>query len=90
MCLGIPGQIAEIIPDVDVATVDIAGIPRDINLGLLTEEGIRPGDWILVHMGFAVERIDEHEAAEALAGLRATSDAFTEELSSRAAATRNR
>jgi hydrogenase assembly chaperone HypC/HupF len=73
MCLGIPGQVVEVLADYDgqLALVDVQGARRRINLGLLEpdQESLNPGDWVLIHMGFALERIDEAEAKEALAGL---------------------
>ena len=65
MCLAIPGQVVEILDPVNqIAKVDVVGVRRNINVGLLAEEGggIVPGDWVLVHVGFAISRIDEAEA----------------------------
>jgi hydrogenase expression/formation protein HypC len=72
MCLGIPGRVVSMVEDNDLlAMVDVAGTERPINLGLLDEEsGVGPGDWILIHMGFALQQIDEQEAAIALEGLQ--------------------
>lgn len=73
MCLGIPGQVIEVLADYDdqLALVDVQGARRHINLGLLEpdQEALSPGEWVLIHMGFALERIDEAEAKEALAAL---------------------
>jgi len=72
MCLGIPGRVVEI-PDGyhgQIGLVDVAGEKRRVNIGLLEDEPARPGDWVIIHMGFAVEKTDEAGAAEALAGLR--------------------
>lgn len=72
MCLGIPGRVVEI-PDGyhgQIALVDVAGETRRVNVGLLEDEPARPGDWVIIHMGFAVEKTDEAGAGEALAGLR--------------------
>jgi hydrogenase expression/formation protein HypC len=73
MCLGIPGQVVEVLAEHggELAMVDVQGAWRRINLGLLEpDEGApAPGDWVLIHMGFALERIDEAEARQALAGL---------------------
>ena len=73
MCLGIPGQVVEVLSDYDgqLALVDVQGARRRINLGLLEPDDGAPsaGDWVLIHMGFAMERIDEAAAKEALAGL---------------------
>lgn len=65
MCLAIPGQIREIVDPVNqLATVEVVGVRRTVNIGLLVDEpgGIGPGDWVLVHVGFAISRIDEAEA----------------------------
>jgi len=67
MCLGIPGEIKEVLGDPpDLAKVTINGSAQLINIGLLEDEGLAAGDWILVHMGFALSRIDEEEAHAAL------------------------
>ncbi len=61
MCLAIPGQITEIVDEAtQLATADIGGVRRNISVGLL--EGAAPGDWVLIHVGFAISRIDEEEA----------------------------
>jgi hydrogenase expression/formation protein HypC len=65
MCLAIPGQIQEIVDDdLRLARVDVAGVRRNVNIGLLdsTDESVRPGDWVLIHVGFALSKIDEAEA----------------------------
>ena len=72
MCLGIPGQIVEVIdPDRRLAVVDVGGVRRTINIAFIVDEGHPAagclGDWVLVHVGFAMSRIDEKEAALTLA-----------------------
>jgi hydrogenase expression/formation protein HypC len=65
MCLAIPGQIVEIVDEPNrLAKVDVAGVRRTINVGLVDEDesGTAVGDWVLVHVGFAISRIDEAEA----------------------------
>jgi hydrogenase expression/formation protein HypC len=72
MCLGIPGQVVEIVAGFgdQLALVDVMGARRKVNIGMLEEEVVlQPGDWVLIHMGFALERIDAAEAARARAGL---------------------
>lgn len=70
MCLGIPGQLVEISSDdTHRATADVSGVRRTVDVGLLQDEVLVPGDWVLVHVGFAMARIDEGEAARALASL---------------------
>ena len=63
MCLGIPGQIVELLADHEhLAKVDVSGVGRTINIGLLEDEHLVPGDWVLIHVGFAMSKIDEEEA----------------------------
>jgi hydrogenase expression/formation protein HypC len=79
MCLAIPGQITEVVDEANrLARVDVAGVRRTINVGLLDEAG--PGDWVLVHVGFALSKVDESEAAETLALLREMGAEFEQEL----------
>jgi hydrogenase assembly chaperone HypC/HupF len=74
MCLGIPGRVVELLDGYagQLAMVNVQGATRRINLGMLDpeEQHVTRGDWVLIHMGFAVERIDEAKADEALDGLR--------------------
>lgn len=85
MCLGIPGQIIEITdPSRQLATVDVSGVKREVNVSCVVEPG-QPlesciGDWVLVHVGFAMSRIDEKEAAKTLAILEELGE-VQEELS---------
>lgn len=71
MCLGIPGRIVSI-DDVGrkLATVDVSGVRRQVNISCIIDEAHPPeaciGDWVLVHVGFAMSRIDEAQAAETL------------------------
>ena len=73
MCLGIPGRIVEI-PDrqAGLATVDISGVRRSVSVALVDEPAapVEPGEWVLVHVGFALARIDEADARETLELLR--------------------
>lgn len=72
MCLAIPGQIVELDAEQPLlAKVEVAGVRRSINVGLLEEESVRPGDWVLIHVGFAMSKIDEAQAQDALRMLRA-------------------
>ena len=62
MCLAIPGQVIEIVDEVNsLAKVDVAGVRRNVNLGLL-DPGVGPGDWVLIHVVFAISQVDEEEA----------------------------
>ena len=65
ICLAIPGQIIELVDaDNRLAKVDVAGVHRNVNIGLLDADGIGvgPGDWVLIHVGFAISQVDEEEA----------------------------
>ena len=65
MCLAIPGQIVEVVDDERrLAKVDVAGVRRNVNIGLLDDDGggVGPGDWVLIHVGFAISKVDEEEA----------------------------
>ncbi len=65
MCLAIPGQVIEIVdPANRIAQVDVAGVQRNVNVGLLEAEGegAAVGDWVLIHVGFAISKVDEAEA----------------------------
>jgi hydrogenase expression/formation protein HypC len=72
MCLGIPGRVVQMLDGYDgqLALVDVAGENRKVNMGMLPEETFEPGDWIIIHMGFAMEKTDEAGAQEAMAGLQ--------------------
>jgi len=81
MCLGIPGQVIEMLDHEHLARVDVAGVGRVINIGLLEDEKIIVGDWVLIHVGFAMSKIDEEEAEQAMAGLQMMGEAYTDEMS---------
>jgi len=71
MCLAIPGQIKEVSAEQPLlARVDVGGVQRNVNVGLL-EDGVAAGDWILIHVGFALSKIDEERAREQLRMLQA-------------------
>jgi hydrogenase expression/formation protein HypC len=81
MCLGIPGEVVELLPDEpDLAKVDVSGVRRSINVGLLEGEVLSPGDWVLIHVGFAMSKIDEDEARAALDFLEGIGQAYDDEL----------
>ncbi len=86
MCLGIPGQIIEIIDPVQHrAMVSVDGVRREVNVGLLlTDQQLRieVGDWVLVHVGFAMEKIDEEEANRHLSYIKEMGALFDEEIES--------
>jgi hydrogenase expression/formation protein HypC len=65
VCLAIPGQVTEFVDEANrLARIEVAGVRRTVNVGLLDGEdgGIGPGDWVLIHVGFAISKIDEEEA----------------------------
>jgi hydrogenase expression/formation protein HypC len=82
MCLAIPGEVVELLPGNgdQLAMVDVVGVKRRINIGLMEDDPVGPGDWVLIHVGFAMSKIDEREAAEALRMLELMGQAFTDEL----------
>lgn len=81
MCLGIPGEVIEIMPEhPDLAKVDVSGVKRAINIGLLTDDPPRPGEWVLIHVGFALSKIDEEEARAAMEFLEGIGQAYEDEI----------
>ena len=81
MCLGIPGQVVQLLDSHEyLAAVDVSGVSRTVNIGLLEDEDVQPGDWVLIHVGFALSKIDEREASLALASLQLLGQAYDEEL----------
>lgn len=65
MCLAIPGKIVELVPDNhSIAVVDVMGVRRHVDLGLLEGEPIGLGDWVLIHVGFAMSKVSEQDALE--------------------------
>ena len=81
MCLGIPGEVIEIVADQpDLAKVDVSGVKRLINIGLLADDRPVPGEWVLIHVGFALSKIDEDEAAAAMSFLESIGQAYEDEI----------
>jgi hydrogenase expression/formation protein HypC len=81
VCLGIPGEVIEISTDhPDLAKVDVSGVKRLINIGLLADDPPKPGEWVLIHVGFALSKIDEHEAAAAMEFLESIGQAYEDEI----------
>lgn len=65
MCLAIPGKVVELLPsDRALALVEVTGVRRRVDLGLLQDDPPQPGDWVLIHVGFAMSKISERDAAE--------------------------
>lgn len=82
MCLAIPGRVVEIVDEqLQVAKVDVAGVRRNVSIGLLTgDEWPRPGDYVLIHVGFALGKVDEQEALETLRLLESLGQVYIDEL----------
>ena len=83
MCLGIPGQIVEVVDaEHHIAKAEVSGVRRNVNVGLLAEgpDAVGVGDWVLIHVGFAMSKIDEEEAQSTLEFLRALGEPFEAEL----------
>jgi hydrogenase expression/formation protein HypC len=81
MCLGIPGQIVEFVDEVaDIAKVDVSGVRRNISVALVRSDGIAIGDWVLIHVGFAMSKIDEQEAQDTLQLLAQMGEMYDDEL----------
>ena len=83
MCLAIPGQVVEVVDEANrLAKVDVAGVRRNVNIGLLDSEGggVDAGDWVLIHVGFAMSKVDEEEAIATRRQLVAMGDDYEQEL----------
>jgi hydrogenase expression/formation protein HypC len=81
--LAIPGQVIEMVDEANrLAKVDVAGVRRTVNVGLLDGDdgGARPGDWVLIHVGFALSKVDEDEAHATLELLRAMGSEFDQAI----------
>jgi hydrogenase expression/formation protein HypC len=82
MCLAIPGQIVEWVDrEHQIAKASVSGVTRNVNVGLLTgEDAVDTGDWVLIHVGFAMSKVDEAEARATREFLEQLGDPFHEEL----------
>jgi hydrogenase expression/formation protein HypC len=84
MCLAIPGQVVEFVdPANQIAKVDVVGVRRNINVSLLADDddgGAQPGDWVLIHVGFALSKVDEEEAHATLRLLQNMGAEYEQEL----------
>lgn len=80
MCLAIPGKIVEIIDSENsIAKVEVGGVKRSVNIGMLDKDDTRIGDYVLIHVGFAMSKVDEKEAEATLRMLKELG-AYEEEL----------
>jgi hydrogenase expression/formation protein HypC len=84
VCLAIPGQVVQVVDEHNrLAKVDVAGVQRNFNIGLLDGGdggGVGPGDWVLIHVGFAISQIDEDEARTTRELLEAMGAEYEQEL----------
>jgi hydrogenase expression/formation protein HypC len=83
MCLGVPGQIVDIVDaEHHIAKADVAGVRRNVNIALLAEgpDEVGVGDWVLIHVGFAMSKIDEEEALDTLKFLEMLGEPYEQEL----------
>ena len=81
MCLGIPGEVIELHPQQpDLARVNVSGVKRLVSVALLADDPPKPGEWVLIHVGFALSKIDEAEAAATLKLLEGVGQAYEDEL----------
>ncbi|GAC1325102.1 MAG: HypC/HybG/HupF family hydrogenase formation chaperone [Chloroflexota bacterium] len=83
MCLAIPGRIEEILDtNLQLAKANVSGVRRTINIGLVNEDEdhLEVGDWVLIHVGFAMSKIDESEARSTLKALEEIGEAYRQEL----------
>jgi hydrogenase expression/formation protein HypC len=80
MCLAIPGRVLDVLDrESDLVKVEIGGVRRDVNAALL-DGALEPGDWVLIHVGFALSRIDEDEAQATLRLLEAMGAEYEQQL----------
>jgi hydrogenase expression/formation protein HypC len=76
MCLAIPGKIVQLFPDQpQIAMVDVVGVRRKVDLGLLEDQSPVAGDWVLIHVGFAMSKISEQDANDQMRTLRMLGEA---------------
>ena len=81
MCLGIPGLVIEFVDETrHLARIDVGGVRRVVNVGLVLPDGLVPGEWVLIHVGFAISKIDEAEAQRTTDLLRQLGEVYEQEL----------
>lgn len=81
MCVGIPARVVAVgAAQQHTATVDVEGIQREVNTIMVDDEGLEVGEWVLLHVGFAMSKIDEAEAAETLAFMRVLGSVYDDEV----------
>ncbi len=81
MCVGIPAQVVEILPaERKMAIVEVEGVRREVSIVMVIDDGVNVGDWVLLHVGFAMSIIDEEEAAAQLDFMRMLGGVYEEEV----------
>ena len=86
MCVGIPAQVVEILAEASkMAVVEVEGVRREVSIVMVVDEGLKLGDWVLLHVGFAMSIIDEDEAASQLEFMRMLGSVYDEEVEAFAA-----
>jgi len=80
MCLAIPARIVQLFPESDLAMADVSGIKRNVNIALLDGQNVVAGDWVLIHVGFAISKVDELEARASLEFLEGLGQAYRDEM----------
>ncbi len=81
MCVAIPAQVVRLSQDdPHTATVDVEGVRRDVNIALVADEGVGVGEWVLLHVGFVLSKIDAEEAARTLEFMRELGSVYDEEI----------
>lgn len=81
MCVGIPAQVVEILPaEKKSAIVEVEGVRREVSIVVVLDDGVKVGDWVLLHVGFAMSIIDEEEAAAQLEFMRMLGSVYDEEV----------
>ena len=81
MCLGIPGRVVEFVDETrHLARIEVGGVRRVVNVGLVLPDGLVPGEWVLIHVGFAISKIDEEEAQRTTDLLRQLGEVYEQEL----------
>jgi hydrogenase expression/formation protein HypC len=81
MCLGIPGRVVEFVDEHrQLAKVEVANVRRTVHVGLLLPEGLELGDWVLIHVGFAISKIDQAEAERTMSFLKSLGEEYEQEM----------
>jgi len=83
MCLGIPGRLVAIIDlPQHRGIIDVDGVRRQVNIGLVIDDDLAVGDWVLIHVGFAMSKIDEEDAERTLSFIKELGSVYDDELDS--------